>query len=192
MTNSATAAGPGKRERLVLGAKALIHEQGVNRTTIADIAERADVPLGNVYYYFKTKDELVAAVVESYAAQVRAVLESLDRHRTPQARLKALARMWVDQRAMIAQYGCPLGSLCSELDKSEPSELVAQGAELLTLVLAWAGEQFASLGRRDAKDLALHLLSGVQGAALFSNTLRDPEILSREVRQLERWIDSIA
>ena len=47
-------------------ARALIHEQGVQRTTLADIAERADVPLGNVYYYFKTKDDLIGAVVDGY------------------------------------------------------------------------------------------------------------------------------
>ena len=51
--------GSGKRERLVEGAQGAFHEQGVERTTLADVASRADVPLGNVYYYFKTKDQLV-------------------------------------------------------------------------------------------------------------------------------------
>ena len=42
-----------KRVRLVDAAKALIHKQGFNLSTLADIAQEADVPLGNVYYYFK-------------------------------------------------------------------------------------------------------------------------------------------
>ena len=49
-------AGPlGKRERLIAAAAQRIYEQGVEKTTLADIAAAAGVPLGNVYYYFKTK-----------------------------------------------------------------------------------------------------------------------------------------
>jgi len=48
-----------KRARLVDGACRAFYEQGVEHTTLADIARIADVPLGNVYYYFKTKDDLV-------------------------------------------------------------------------------------------------------------------------------------
>jgi TetR/AcrR family transcriptional regulator, transcriptional repressor for nem operon len=36
------------------------------------------------------------------------------------------------------------------------------------------------------------MLATVQGAALLSNTLRDPSILSTQIRRLERWIDSLA
>src|SRR5215472_8252924 len=98
MADSIDAATPGKRERLVAGARQVIHQQGVETTTIADIAEAADVPVGNVYYYFKTKDELVGAAIESYAREVGALLESLERHRSPQARLKALVRELTAQR----------------------------------------------------------------------------------------------
>ena len=44
-----------KRERLIEAADKLIYEQTFHTTTLADIAKLADVPLGNVYYYFKTK-----------------------------------------------------------------------------------------------------------------------------------------
>ena len=36
-------------------ARELVHRQGVARTTLADIAQAADVPVGNVYYYFRQK-----------------------------------------------------------------------------------------------------------------------------------------
>ncbi len=64
----------------------LLHQQGIERTTLADIAKVADVPPGNVYYYFKTKDEVIAAVIEAHAQQVRTTLASIDaRHRSPKA-----------------------------------------------------------------------------------------------------------
>jgi AcrR family transcriptional regulator len=190
MTDSA-ASRPGKRERLIESARALLHEQGVSRTTIAEVAERAQVPPGNVYYYFKTKDELVGAVLDTYAAEAARLIAAFERRATPQARLKALVRTWDEMRDAVARHGCPMGTLCSELDKGE-SGLDHQGAGVLRLIVDWAEGQFRQLGRPDARDLALALFSGIQGAALLANTFRDPEILRGQTRHLERWIDSVA
>ena len=189
MTDSAESRG-GKRERLVQSARALLHEQGAQRTTIAEVAERANVPPGNVYYYFKTKDELVGAVLDSYAAEAARLIKTLERRQTPQTRLKALVRNWDEMRDIVARHGCPMGSLCSELDKSA-SGLGRNGAEVLSLIIDWAEGQFRQIGRHDARDLALALFSGIQGAALLANTFRDPEILRGQTRLLERWIDSV-
>jgi AcrR family transcriptional regulator len=189
MTNS-VASRPGKRERLVESARRLIHEQGVHATTLAEVAERADVPAGNVYYYFKTKDELVGAVLDAYAQEAARLTESLERHRTPQARLKALVRNWDQQRDAVTRYGCPMGSLCTELDKIDDG-LDTAGAAVLASIIDWAEAQFRELGRRDARDLAHTLFAGIQGAALLANTFRDPAILTRQTRRLERWIDSV-
>jgi hypothetical protein len=35
-------------------------------------------------------------------------------------------------------------------------------------------------------------LAAVQGAALLANTLRDPNIMTTQIRCLERWIDTLA
>ena len=45
-----------KRARLIETAMKLAYQHGFRDTSLADIAEAAHVPLGNVYYYFKTKD----------------------------------------------------------------------------------------------------------------------------------------
>ena len=191
MTDSLIEPRQGKRERLVAGASEVIHQQGVEKTTIADIARAADVPVGNVYYYFKTKDELVEAAIDSHARDIHAMLDSLARHRTPQARLKALVRALTDQRELTARYGCPLGSLCSELDKRTDG-LDRDCVQLLALPIDWAERQFRLIGRRDARDLAVAMIASYQGIALLTNTFRDPELMTREARRLERWIDSLA
>ncbi len=174
-----------------MGARQVLHEQGVEATTIAEIAEVADVPVGNVYYYFKTKDEIVAAVIESHAREVEAALASLERHRTPKARLKAFVRMLVEQRELAAQYGCPQGTLCSELDKRGDGLGSACG-QLLERPIAWAERQFRLLGRRDARELAVALIASYQGISLLTNTFRDPDLMVKEGRRLERWLDSLA
>jgi TetR/AcrR family transcriptional repressor of nem operon len=191
MANSVvTGTRPGKRERLVESARALIHEQGVHRTTLAEVAERGDVPLGNVYYYFKSKDELVRAVLEGYQEQAGALIEAFERHRSPRARLKALVRNWADMRDEVVRYGCPMGTLCSELDKFGGGA-DRDAAAVMARIIDWAEDQFRQLGRRDAGDLAVALFAGIQGAALLANTFRDPDILIRQGRHLERWIDSV-
>jgi TetR/AcrR family transcriptional regulator, transcriptional repressor for nem operon len=182
---------PGKRERLIAAALQLLHEQGIERTTLADIAKAADVPAGNVYYYFKTKDEVIGAVIDAHVQQIKTTLAAIEaRHRSPKSRLKAFVREFTAQSELVARFGCPLGSLCSELDKrvTEPG---LPAAELMRLPIEWAEEQFRSLGRNDARDCAFDLLAAYEGSALLANTMRDPKILSGAARRIDRWIDTL-
>ena len=195
MTDSAVAGAPaGKRERLVAAACRVLHEQGVERTTLADIALAADVPVGNVYYYFKTKDQLVEAAINAHGNDLRAMLSALDRRRTPQARLKGLIGALVEQRDLAARYGCPFGTLACELDK-RPDGLDRTAADVLGILADWAEQHFRSMGfgdQAEARDLAIALIASYQGISLLTNTFRDPELMVREGRRLERWIDSLA
>jgi TetR/AcrR family transcriptional regulator, transcriptional repressor for nem operon len=183
--------GPGKRERLVAAARKTIHEQGVETTTLADIAAAAQVPVGNVYYYFKTKDALVAAVLDGYLDSYGVISAELERQPTPQARLKALIQALTERREVLTAYGCPVGSLSSELDKRD-GDLQTRAATILSLLIDWSQEQFQALGRADARELAVALISAYEGVTLLANTLRDPALISTEAQRLERWIDTLA
>jgi TetR/AcrR family transcriptional repressor of nem operon len=176
---------------LVASATDLLHRHGVDSPTLADIAQAAGVPPGNVYYYFKTRDELIEAVIETRADGLRHLLDALDGRSSPRARLKALVRAWVANRDDIAANGCPIGSLCTELNKRDRG-LDQRSAALFSTTADWITDQFRELGQRDAKELAMTMLATVQGAALLANTLRDPRIFTTQIRRLERWIDTLA
>jgi TetR/AcrR family transcriptional regulator, transcriptional repressor for nem operon len=191
MADAMTEPRPGKRERLVTSAGELLHRQGVQGTTLAEIADAADVPPGNVYYYFKTRDDVIRAVIDRRGDSIRELLTAAERRKTPRARLKALARSWANGADLVVDHGCPIGSLSSELNKHHDA-LAEDAAGLFRLVLDWCQAQFRAMGRKDAADLAATLFAGVQGAALLANTLRDPTLLTGEVHRLERWIDSLA
>jgi TetR/AcrR family transcriptional repressor of nem operon len=77
-----------------------------------------------------------------------------------------------------------------ELNKHRPG-FDRESAQLFTPLIEWVANQFREMGRSDAQDLAVTFLSTVEGAALLANNLRDPELLSRQVRRLEKWIDSL-
>lgn len=53
------------RDALISAARDIMTEKGVEAATMLEIAERADVGAGTVYNYFKSKDELAIAVLET-------------------------------------------------------------------------------------------------------------------------------
>jgi len=53
------------RERILTSAERLFAERGFDRTSTARIAEAAGVPHGLIFYHFKTKMELLLAVIRT-------------------------------------------------------------------------------------------------------------------------------
>lgn len=172
-------------------ASQVVHQQGVERTTIADIARAADVPAGNVYYYFKTKDELVAAALAEHERQLGLFTGELDKLPDPRERLKGLVRGWVGQRDLAARYGCPTGTLAAELDKRAEGGLDAEAGRVIRLLLDWTERQFRELDQPDPYDLALTLVGAYQGMSLLANALREPEVMVRQGARLTAWLDSL-
>ncbi|MFI6517085.1 TetR/AcrR family transcriptional regulator [Spirillospora sp. NPDC050679] len=193
MTDSpkSRARGADKRRRLMRAAARVLHEQGVERTTIADIAHAADVPVGNVYYYFKTKDELVQAALAEHAGGLAEFTAELEKLPDPLDRLKALVDSWIAQRDVAARHGCPTGTLAVELDKRPGSGLDVEAGRVIRLLLDWVEGQFRELGRADAADLALAFVGAYQGMSLLANALREPEVMIREGARLTRWLDAL-
>ncbi|HEY4121110.1 MAG TPA: TetR/AcrR family transcriptional regulator [Byssovorax sp.] len=184
-----------KRAELVRAATQLLHEQGFQRTTLADVATLAGVPLGNVYYYFKTKEALAEAVIASHAGALRERFASwVATHREPRLRLRRLVRAPLDSADSVVKFGCPHGSLCQELDKLGADAPLAQAsARLLAVYIDWAEEQFAEIGfeRRRARALAEDLVASLQGTMLVAHTMRSRDLLAQQLRRVERWLDDV-
>ena len=159
---------PDKRERLVAAAAELVDRHGVETPTLAQIAQAANVPPGNVYHYFKTREDLLAALVEHRRSEVRTLLSELDHHRDPRARLKELAETWAASADQVVEHGCTVGCLASQIAKTHAS-LAPSAAGLVEELLDWSETQFRQLGHPDARSLATTLLGGIQGAALLAS-----------------------
>ncbi len=180
-----------KRERLIAAARTLIHQQGFRPTTLSDIAKSSGVPLGNVYYYFKTKDDLGAAVLEGRAAEFRDLFDRWDRTLPdPRARLLAFIDMIEEHREQLARYGCPVGSLCQELDKDDVA-LAERADSILQQQIDWTVEQFRALGHDDAEDLGTYFMGLLQGVTLVAHARRDPEVLRRQCARLRTWLQGV-
>ncbi len=185
MTNKASS---DKRSRLVDAAAKLVHEQGFHRTTLADISSESGVPLGNVSYYFKTKDAIGEAVVERLSCAYDALRESWEMTSDPRRRLEFFIQMSMDNRDTLSRSGCPVGTLCAELNK-EGGPLAEKAAGVFGELLGWLETQFRLLGKGDeSPDLAIHLLSAIEGVSLLALTFHDPEHVVRESRYLQQWV----
>lgn len=176
-----------KRDRLVETAKVLFHQQGYSQTSLADIANVSEVPLGNVYYYFKTKEDLGQKVVEERINDFHALFdewESAGKGKT--ALLNQL--VFAEQiKETLARFGCPIGSLCQELNK-EPCSLTNNANDALKMFVTWAEKQFHEINTREAHQLAIQFVAGLQGAILLAVTMKDPQIISNEVTRLKEWV----
>ena len=180
------------RTRLLQAAERTTHRYGFGSTAIADIAREAGIPLGNVYYYFKTKDAIGNAILELRVSRFRNLLRELDRAGSPAERLCGFVQIKINNREGLARNGCPVGTLCSELQK-QGGPVAKKSAALFTAALAWMEAQFKALGKgADSRGLAIHLLSATQGVSVLAHTFHDPGMIEMEAARLMRWIRSLA
>lgn len=190
-----TMASKGEKTRadIVACARTLFYEHGYDGTSFSQIVDATGLFRGNIYHYFKTKDDILGAVVERYLEDYRALLSRWEReHDEPRARLRAFVDMIVGRKAELVDYGCPIGSLNTELGKERRQlQRVARG--LFDLFRGWLAARFEELGRskQDADALALHLLGRAQGIAVISHVYQDAHLLEREASQLKDWIDRL-
>lgn len=180
-----------KRVRLLEAAKNLIHKQGFNLSTLADIAKAANVPLGNVYYYFKTKESIAEAVIAHRAQELHAALQTFEKAENVKERLLAYVQYEMDNVNHIVKSGCPIGSLCQELAKQD--DLLAISArKLLNDRLLWVEKQFQAMGIGQAShELAVQFVAKIQGHSLLAHTFKNPEIIEQLKPIVNTWLDKV-
>lgn len=180
----------GKRERLVEAAGRIIYARGYAGTTLARVAADAEVPLGNLYYYFKTREDLASAVIAFRVDELRGLFASLEGKRSPVERLRAAIAAFEGQADSIVERGCPFGGLALDLEKSESAELATEAKRIFSVQLDWFEAQFQALGARadGARARAFELLCAIQGACLVALGIKDADLFRRRLRALSRQL----
>lgn len=181
-----------KRDRLIDAAATLFHQRGPMTTSLADIAKESDIPIGNVYYYFKTKEELVLAVIEKRRASMRQAYEALGANFSdPRERLQQALGFFSNISAEYTKYGCPLGRMVIELGP-ESMEARKAAASVLDEFVRWSEEQFVALGHEtESKGFAISLMAGIEGAAIMAKSYGDEQVFTGEIKRLSDWVQQI-
>ncbi|WP_299865850.1 TetR/AcrR family transcriptional regulator [uncultured Roseobacter sp.] len=181
------------RQSIVAAADKLIYERGFEFTSFADIAQVVGISRGNFYYHFKTKDEILDAVIERRIRDRSEMLDGwVETGQSPKQCVANFIRILLMNNQKIREYGCPIGTLFSELAKL--SHQGASGArDLYDLFRIWLVRRFKEMGRsEDADALAMHILARSQGAASLANAYPDEPFLEQEVQQMLAWLDAVA
>jgi TetR/AcrR family transcriptional repressor of nem operon len=179
-----------KRIRLVEAADKLFYEQGVSITTLANIAALAEVPLGNVYYYFKSKESIVLAVIERRRHSIQAQLLAWE-NLNGKGRLSSLIDHNATNGPEAVSFGDWVGSLCQELCK-QTGDIASAASGLLQDILKWCEAQFKEMGKGEKSyALALSLLSGLQGLNLLTLTLKDQQVIEQQSHYLKDWLETV-
>lgn len=181
------------RINIVECASRLFYEHGYDGTSFSDIVDASGLFRGNIYHYFKTKDDILKAVIEQHLEEYRALLAKWDKELPDaKARMHAFVDMIAGRKTELAEYGCPIGSLNTELAKDR-RDLQGTARALFDLLRAWLSSRFRDLGRSnaEAESLALHLLGRAQGVAVISHVYRDTKLLQNETSGLHAWLEQL-
>ena len=180
------------RAGIVECAGRLFYEHGYEGTSFSDIVEASGLFRGNIYHYFKTKDEILRAVIEAHLEVYRGMMAKWDAENDDaKVRLVAFVDMITGRKAELVEFGCPIGSLNTELAKDR-RDLQQTASALFDLFRDWLTVCFKQLGKgAESESLALHLLGRAQGVAVISHVYRDAKLLRHETKTLRDWISQL-
>ncbi len=181
------------RDSIVTAADELFYTRGFEATSFADVAAVVGISRGNFYYHFKTKDAILDAVITRRMKSRDDMLRSwVDCGQSPKDSIGKFIRILLMNNEKIRAYGCPIGTLFTELSKRDhPGEPAARA--LFDLFRQWLRHRFEDLGcGADADQLAMHVLARSQGVATLANAYPDEPFLETEVAQMLAWLDAIA
>lgn len=181
------------KQRIIESANRLFYQQGYNNTSFTDVVEASGVPRGNIYYYFKTKEEILNATIDYRIGRISRMLEDWSgSYRTPVERLHRFINILDDSADALSRYGCPMGSLNAELGKNQP-ELKEKAANLFKVFESWLSDQFSELGYAGrAHELAIRFMAMGQGISMLTHVHNDPSLVLRERKRMTQWIDQLA
>lgn len=165
------------RDRAVEAARQLFFEQGYASTSLAQILERAQLNPGSLYYHFRSKEDLLVAVLQRYLEMLGPFVMDPAASAAPDARGRVAALMGGYREQLIKsqfRLGCPIGSLALEVSPAFPEAraLVEKNfAAWKDRVRAWLEE--SGLAAAQAAPLAEHILAVMEGAVMLARARQD-------------------
>jgi len=174
-----TRRGRASRERIVERAAELFAERGIAATSLDEVLAAAKAGKGQLYHYFRSRDELAAAAVEYRCGQVVAGLTQALGGVSSLTGLEVALARFIAGFEQMGMPGCPIGTLAAEVaDRNEAARLqAAAGFDAWEQLLAEALERMRQRGELRADTapatLATGLLASLEGGMVLSQARKD-------------------
>ncbi len=182
------------QEKLIETARVMFWERGYNATSVADVLEKSKVSTSSMYYHFKTKDELLLAVLEKYKEMLRPALLGPVWEKVSDPIERIFGLLAVYRQGILATdfgYGCPLGRLAMEIDPGMRDVHAGIAANFEGWSQAVAECLEAARGKLpkalDVKTLSRFVLTVMEGGVMQSRSYRSIEPFDQCVNVLRDY-----
>jgi TetR/AcrR family transcriptional repressor of nem operon len=190
--------GSSTREKLVQAARELFWERGYAATGLADVLERAGVRGGSLYYFFKSKEDLLRAVLEQYVVLLRPMVID-PAFGTTEDPIERVFAVLAGYRAGLVltecRHGCPIARIALEVsDASEATRgLIALNFDNWARAIQAALDQAAGVlpADVDREALSRFVLIVMEGAVMQAQAHRDLSRFDAAVAQLRDYFDRL-
>ncbi len=186
------------RDRLIEAARLLFWEKGYEPTSLAEVVQKAGAKTGSLYYFFRTKEQLLLAVLDKYVEMLwPAVIEPVFNHVTdPIERIFGILdgyRRGLEHTGLAG--GCPIGNLAIEVSDELPRarEKIAQNfagwRDWIRKCLEDAGDRLpVDLNR---EQLAIFVLTVMEGSVMQTRAHKSLEPFDASVNQLRDYFNRL-
>jgi len=186
------------RDRLIDAAMRLFVENGFEATGVSAILQSAGVRSGSLYYFFKSKEELLIAVLERYVDLLRPVILEPAEAATDDAVERVFAlltryRSFLEETG--CRHGCPIGNLALEISDHHDTarSLVLKNFDNWCAgVEKWLQDAGDRLPRDlDRGELARFVLTVMEGAQMQAKAEKRIEAYDKSVAQLRSYFSCL-
>jgi AcrR family transcriptional regulator len=188
----------GTRDRLIEAAMELFVFQGYDRTGLAQVARRAGANPGSLYYFFPTKEDLLAATLERRKELLypEVLAPIWERVTDPLERVFGLLAGY-RQMLLVTEFdhGCPIGNLVIELANSHQRirRLLAENFDNWLRAVEACFEQARERlpPEVEPRRLAVFVLTTMEGAVMLARTYRDLEAYDAAIVTLRDYLERL-
>ena len=167
------------KSKILDAAEHMTQTSGVNGFSYLDLAAEVGVKTSSIHYHFKSKADLMLAMVERIEkihgqamTNMRVTIVS------PQQRLREVVKLF--QGYVSEDKFCLCGMMAAEL-QSMSDEVKTRLKSYFKQLQDWLEKQFKEMKRRDARGLALGFVGALEGSLLLARLQGDPKIVKKGV-----------
>lgn len=183
------------KEHLLLVTFEEIYENGYYSTSVDKILKKAKMNKGSMYHYFKSKKELVLAVIDAHVfgyidKKYSAILDVNENY------IDSMFSVLKNRESFNYTLGCRLNSLVQELShhdkdfKEALEKVYVHFEDILYRVLVKAQDN-KEINHPDLKQLAVYVVASIEGCLSTAKKSQDGQMFGCCMQQLEYYFEQI-
>lgn len=175
----------------------IIYQHGYNATGISAILKECNIPKGSLYHYFKSKKELVLAMIKERLSPKMDMLFALEKDDSKSSIDLIIETIdKISNNESLVKYNCPLNRLNIELsnsDKDFEKELNKIFVNIENRINALLDKSIKNneIIQTDINSLSEFIITSTWGALSLSSNQSSQERFNRNINHLKQYLNSL-